>query len=454
MARRNRAGKGMVTLLLGITWLTVPAQEPPTLTLRQAINQALGRNAQGAIARADVKAAAAGVSESRTAFLPRFNFTEDISRGNDPVYAFGTRLRQQRFAQSDFALNELNEPTPIGNFATRLSGQWMLFNWSGAQQQVKSAKFAAQSATSMSDSVNQAIVLNVVEAYQAVLYAQRRMAVAQHEQDTAQVLLRDAQTRVKVGLTVDADLLSAQVNLSERQQGVIAAEGDVDSAWAELQAAMGTSMAQQPVLQPSEARSYPTDVLADDIAKALKARSDLRALRQQTEARKAGVSAAKAEFGPQVSAYGNWQMDREPFAGNGGNNWVAGVQLNLDIFPLAKRARLAQQEAGHQRAEAAEQSNEQQIRLAVSRAWTAHRTAERIVQTAEASMEQAAESLRIIQNRYEAGLSTMTDLLRAEDAQRRSQDDYWRAVYGNTAAYANLLFSTGTLTPDSAESLQ
>jgi outer membrane protein TolC len=69
-------------------------------------------------------------------------------------------------------------------------------------------------------------------------------------------------------------------------------------------------------------------------------------------------------------------------------------------------------------------------------------------------MEQSAESLRIVQNRYKAGLTTMTDLLRAEDAERRSQNDYWRAVYGNTVAYAELMYATGTLTPDSAENLQ
>ena len=107
-----------------------------------------------------------------------------------------------------------------------------------------------------------------------------------------------------------------------------------------------------------------------------------------------------------------------------------------------------------QKAEAQERAGEQQIRLAVNRAWTEHHTAERIVATAQASMQQSAESLRIVHNRYKAGLATMTDLLRAEDAQRRSQNDYWRAVYGNTVAYAALMYSTGTLTPDSAETLQ
>jgi len=184
MGRRSRVSKAMA-LLVGLTWLTVAgwqasrAQETqpvdaPALTLRQAIDQALGKNPDAAMAQADLKAARAGLSQARTGLLPRLNFAEDISRGNDPVYVFGTRLRQQQFTSADFALNSLNKPTPVGNFETRFSGSWMLFDWFGTQEQIRGAKFAAGSATAMSEQANQGIVLRVVEAYQAVLYAQRR----------------------------------------------------------------------------------------------------------------------------------------------------------------------------------------------------------------------------------------------------------------------------------------
>ena len=436
----------------GVVNLAAAAQQ--ALTLRQAIDQALGHNPAAAMAQADLQEATAGVSQAQTGLLPHINFAEDISRGNDPVYVFGTKLRQQRFTASDFALNSLNRPTPIGNFATRFSGSWMLFNWFGTQEQIKGARLAARSASSMSEQANQQVVLGVVQSYQAVLYAQRQIDIAQHEQATAQALLADAQTRVRAGLAVDSDMLAAQVNLSERQQTLIAAEGDADTAWAELEAAMGTSALPRATLQPIDARSFPDGVLADDVASALKARPDLKALRQRSSAQLAGVKSAKDDFAPQVSAYGNWETDRESIAGNGGNNWVAGVQLNLDILPLAKRAKLQQQRAAQQKSEAQERAGEQQIRLAVSRAWTQHQTTERIVATAQASMQQSAESLRIVKNRYKAGLTTMTDMLRAEDSERRSQSDYWRAVYGNTVAYAELMYATGTLTPDSAENLQ
>jgi len=97
--------------------MVVTAQD--SLTLRQAINQALGQNPEAAIARADNQEAKSAATMARAQLLPQLNFTEDISRGDDPVYAFGTRLRQRQFTQADFALNALNFPQPIGNFSTR-----------------------------------------------------------------------------------------------------------------------------------------------------------------------------------------------------------------------------------------------------------------------------------------------------------------------------------------------
>ena len=201
--------------------------QTPALTLRQAIDRALNGNPETAAARADVQAASAGAAMAKTALWPRLNFTEDLSRGNDPVYVFGTKLRQQRFTQSDFSLNSLNRPAPVGNFATRVSGQWLVFNWFETQQQIRGAQLGSESAVSMARAVDQGVVFQVVQAYQAVLYAQRQLDVARHEQQTAEALVHNAQTRVKAGLAIDSDLLSAQVNLATRQQDCISAEGAI-----------------------------------------------------------------------------------------------------------------------------------------------------------------------------------------------------------------------------------
>jgi outer membrane protein len=114
-------------LLLGVLALlqsTSVAQQPSpsTLTLRQAVAVALEKNPLRKAALADTRVALAGVGEARAGLLPRIGFSETATVGNDPVYVFGSRLRQQRFTTNDFALDRLNTPSPFGNFSTRLGG--------------------------------------------------------------------------------------------------------------------------------------------------------------------------------------------------------------------------------------------------------------------------------------------------------------------------------------------
>ena len=432
--------------------LAAAAQEP--LTLRQAVNQALGQSPEAAIARADQQESKSATALARVQLLPKLSFTEDISRGNDPVYAFGTRLRQRQFTQADFALNALNFPQPIGNFSSRFSGSWTAFDSFKTQKDIRRADLLKESSPSSSEATDQEITFRVVEGYQAVLYAEREIDVAQHEQDTAAALLASVEDHVKAGLAVESDQMAAQVNVAARKEELIAAQGDLELAWAELREAMGTPNLRASELKPIEPHTFSQLALEQELATAVKARPDLIAQGQAQSAQALALGAAKSDFGPRVSAYGNWEEDRTSYAGSGGNNWVAGVQISIDILPLGKRADLERESAAKQRIDAQLAASQQHVQLEVSRAHIHRQTAALSLETAQAAMDQSAESLRIVKNRYGGGLATITDLLRAEDAERQSQSSYWHAVYGNVMAYAELLYTTGTLTPDAAEELQ
>jgi outer membrane protein len=430
----------------------VRGQEP--LTLHQAIQLALKQSPDVDEARAGSAQAKAGAAMARTQLLPQVSFTEDISRGNDPVFAFGTRLRQQRFTQADFALTALNTPAPIGNFSTRLGGQWIAFDSFRTQKSIRSARLMESSANLSAQAVDQKVVFGVVQAYQGILYAERQVAIAQHELETAEALLASADDHVKAGLAVESDRMSAQVNVAACKQGLIGAQGNLDLAWAQLRLATGAPDLPQTRLKPIEVHEFPKGELEQEVQTAVKNRKDLAALGEAQSSQAAAESAARMGYGPRVSAYGNWEDDRPNFASAGGNNWVVGAQINLDILPFGKHAQLAAAKAARARTDAQANSYQQQVRLQVNQAHIQRQTAQLSLETARAAIDQATESLRIIKNRYTAGLATITDLLRAEDAERQSQANYWHAVYGNTLSYAQLLFATGTLTPDAAEDLQ
>lgn len=455
---RNQATALIIFVLLlgsatkGRTQLT---EGPVSLALPDVIAIALERSPDRQISAADVAAAHVGTRLARTALLPQLYFNEEVTRGNDPVYAFGTRLRQGRFAQTDFDLNNLNRPLPIGDFVTRFSGNWTAFDSWRTQLAIHRSDLLLKGAQAAASRADQEIVHRVVIGYESLLMAEKQLEVARHQVDTANALLEDSTSHVRAGMAVDSDRLSAATNLAGREQELIAAEGDLVIAWAEMERATGSPIPEpQRKLQPLIPKHFDAPALADAIASALRTRPDRQSLAKQVEAERTAIKAAKSSFGPTVGAYGSWEMDRTSFAGPGGNSWVAGAELKIDLLPAARREELSAAKIAQRKAIATAAAADDQIRLEVTQAWYRQQAASRMVEVAQASVEQSKECLRILRNRYGAGLATVTDLLRAEDAERQSAVSYWQAVSRNTLAWADLKFAIGTLNPANLADLQ
>jgi outer membrane protein TolC len=129
---------------------------------------------------------------------------------------------------------------------------------------------------------------------------------------------------------------------------------------------------------------------------------------------------------------------------------MAGIEVQFDLFEGgAKRARLSHERAMQEKVAAVREMAIDATRLEVRRAYYELDSARQQVEVARATITESQESLRINQNRYDSGLSTITDLLAAEEAARRSQAEYWEAVYRYHTGYANLELASGTLNPQS-----
>jgi outer membrane protein TolC len=152
-----------------------------------------------------------------------------------------------------------------------------------------------------------------------------------------------------------------------------------------------------------------------------------------------------------VNAFAGWEADNPTFvAGGGGNNWLAGIEVQYDLFEGgAKRARLSHERAMQEKVAAVKDMATDAARLEVRRVYYDLDSARQQVEVARETIAESQESFRINQNRYDSGLSTITDLLAAEEASRRSQTDYWEAVYRYHTGYANLELVSGTLNPQS-----
>jgi outer membrane protein len=452
--------KGLFKVLLSIATLWLPCvsasaqqeAQPSSLTLQQAVTIALEKNPLRKAAIADTKAASAGVREARSFLMPHLNFSETATRGDDPIYVFGTKLRQQRFTTGDFALNQLNSPLPFGNFATRFGGSWKLFDSFASWHGINQAKQMSEAAGHQLDRTDQEIVFRVVNSYYDVLLAAKELEVAEQSAKTANSIMDRSQARFDSGLTVESDLLTAEVRMAARQQEVIRARNALEVARAQLNTAMGMPL--DSPFQTTETlveRTLPAPVLGEVEKQAIANRPDLKRIASEEAAQRQSVSMAKSSFGPRVNAFAGWEMDNPTFvAGGGGNNWLGGIEVQFDIFQGgAKRAELSRQRALEEKVVAMKEAASDAVRLEVRRAYYETDANRRQIEVARAAIAQARESLRINQDRYDSGLTTITDLLGAEDAARRSQTDYWEAVYHFQTSYANLELASGSLNSQS-----
>ena len=302
------------------------------------------------------------------------------------------------------------------------------------------------------DRTDQEIVFRVVSSYYDVLLAAKELEVAEQSSTTAHSIMERSQARFDSGLTVESDLLTAKVRVAARQQELIRDRNTLEEARAELNTAMGMPL--DSLFQLTDVlaeRTLPIPTVQDVERQALTNRPDLKRIAFEEAAQRQSVSMAKSSFGPRVNAFAGWETDHPTFvAGGGGNDWLGGIEVQFDIFQGGgKRAELSRQRALEEKVAAMKQAASDAVRLEVRRAFYQTDANRQQIEVARAAIAQAQESLHINQNRYDSGLTTITDLLGAEEVTRRSQTDYWEAVYHFHTSYANLELASGSLNPQS-----
>lgn len=441
----------LATLFTLLTGLAGATAAPVPLTLQEAVAIGLEKNPVRKAALANQRAARAGQSEARAGYMPKLAFNEAVTGGNDPVYVFGAKLRQNIFSTADFAIPSLNTPSPITNFATRFGANWTVFDSFATPLNVRRSRQMTQIAASELTRTDQELIFRIVDAYYGLLLAAKQAELAERTLNTAQAVFDSSKARVESGMTVESDALAAQVNLAVRQQELIAANNALAFARARLSTTLG--MPTGDVYRPAEPlaeRVLPVAALDEMEARALRERPDLKQADLQRAAQQTGVALAKSAFGPRINVFADWELDNHNFASNGGHNWMAGAELKFEVFDGGqKRAQLDREKALLERATALKQSVEDGVRLDVRRAFYDHEAARQMLEVAHTAVTQAEESLRITQNRYGAGLTPITEMLRAEDAARATRTSYWQSVYRYQESYAALELAAGSLTPNS-----
>ena len=221
--------RGNLTLPLAVVylsfWLPGPsrAQNVDPLNLEQAVKTALQNNSLIKASEFGVEAAQARVSLAASAYLPKLSFDHNMTRGNNPVYVFGSLLTQRRFTQENFALDRLNVPPPLSNFQNRFSATQSLFDFGRTSSRVTQSRLGRRLSEKELDAVRADLIFRVVKAYYDALLAREMVQVAEAAVRSARAAEDSARSRLQAGVALESDLLSVQVHRAGQEEELLKA---------------------------------------------------------------------------------------------------------------------------------------------------------------------------------------------------------------------------------------
>jgi outer membrane protein TolC len=429
----------------------VPLLAQDALSLRDAVTLGLAQNKSIAASGAMERAAAAGVDRARGGRLPKLDYTESWTRSDNPVFVFGSLLTEHQFGAANFNLGPLNRPDALNNFQSQLTLDQPLYDAGLTKNAVKSAGLSQNIAGEERRRTGMETIAGVARAYYGAVLAAENLRTAERAVASAEADLRRAESIHTVGMSTDADVLSIRVHLADVSERRIQRAADLDVAKAALNDAMGLPLDTPHTLTTGlTALAVPGMTIETLEREASSARPETRETLLAADLARTRADAAHSALLPQVSFHAALEADRQQFVTKGGANWLASVALRWNLFNgLADKARIEESREWVNRARADEQRVDSAVRLEVRRAWASlHAAGERIA-VAQAAVAQAEESLRITQNRYEAGMSNVTDLLRNESAALESRTRYLAAIHDQRVAATLLELAAGRLTANS-----
>jgi outer membrane protein TolC len=312
---------------------------------------------------------------------------------------------------------------------------------------VEAAEAGASAAEAERARARQSVVHAVMEAYTGVALADAHLGVAREAREVAEENARLVGDLREAGLVVQSDVLQAEVRLSEIEEMIARAESAAAVSRASLNAAMGRDLDDPVLVEPlddfDDHDRPPPEQLA---AEARESRPDIRAARRRVSAADRSADVVRGALLPEVGVEGRLEANAEDFIGADGDNWSVFASARWTVFEgKATTARLRRARAEADAARRMVREIEDRAGLEVRTAYHELRAARRSREVAERSVGLAEESLRIVRDRYQEGLTTLVELLDAENALTRARVRVAAAQRDIRIAAASLDLAVGRL---------
>jgi outer membrane protein len=418
-----------LTIMVLTAVLLSSAHAAERLTLHDCVELALKNQPAITASRESVNAGQGRVTQARSLYLPQLSASTGYAENHALGGAFGDSVAKI--------------------YTTTLSVNQMIYDFGKSGNALDAARMGERSEELDEQRVIQESVLNVKQAYFALLQAKKLVILSQKTREQAESHLRQAEAFFRAGSRPKFDVTRAEVEVNSAQLGLINAQNSVRIRTLTLYNAMGIDPAGD--LDIEDVLSAPVIIPAFEqaMAEALRSRPEILKNEADRDAAKARVKAQQSNYLPTLSANGayNWASGTQemgPFKGDIQNSWNAGVMLSMPLFEGGiTSGKVSEERANLHVLEAQGHLIRQSIVIELNQANADIESASARIAMMELSEKKARENLELAQGRYEAGVGPYIEVTDAQVASVNAETDYVQALYDYQLAAARLFKAIG-----------
>jgi outer membrane protein len=423
-----------LSLILMMAGAAAPlrAQQPDTavatlqVSLEEAVRRALDVQPAMVQARGDSRNAGAAMTASNASFLP------SITASGSSARAGGTRFDTQR--------NQIIQLGATTAFSGSIGASLDLFT--GFRRLSDRRVSAATEHAADAGLVNQRfqVTLQTKQAFYNALATEEKVAVADAQRRRAQQQLETAVQKLHAGSATRSDSLRSVVDLGNAQLALLQAQADLATAEANLGRQIGVT---QPVRAVPDSLLPP---LPDTTAlRATVQESAPQVLQAEAQARAAGaqVALARAAYWPSLNASisNSYSGQEAPWVSTStyGRGWNVRFGVSWTLFNNFQREKaMINASVARDVAQAKADDSRRAVAAQYTQQLAALQTAFAKLDITASNVAAATEDLRVQQERYRVGASTILDILTSQANLTQALTDQVQARFDYLVARAQL----------------
>lgn len=428
--------KFLVIITIFSALLFGQTKQTTVLTLDQAVNLALEKNADLKIASLEVNKSEQKLREARSGLFPKLDLSGQYQRYIDKPVIFlpaGSPLGSTLTIGSD------------NSYTAAASLTVPLFAWS-LYESIGLASDGLDITKQIYISVKNSIVVDVKKAFLAAILARETKTVMQQSLTNAEENLEHVKKLNSGGTLSDYDVLRAEVQVENLKPVVLQMENNYTLSLEALKVAIGlNAMDDIDISGDIEFQaSYQIPTEQSVIDELLRNNPQLAILDKQVQLSNRTISVEQSAYLPTLSGFGNYQYQSQANDFKFSDyKWVKtfalGFQIQLPIFNGFKtQARVSQAEINlNQSVEQKRYYTEAIKTQALSILYRIDQAVKRI-EGQNKTVSQATEGYEIAKRRLENSLATQLEVNDAELALRQAKLNRLQAIYDLKVAEADL----------------